>query len=220
MAPGGSPMPGLDAAMLKIFGGEKPFSAVSNMRMVGSGQDIKLKMKLSVRDGKTRSEMDMADIEGAPVPPMVMTQIKNLGMNKITTLLVGGGRTNVIIYPGMNSYVETVNPGSGECSISVTGQSEEEVEGVKMIRKDFDVDCEGLDKQAFSTWSAGPDDGFPTRLKTEQAGMSVTITLTDVNMEKPDIKLFERPEAFQKFDSMGELMANVQKKIMQQQLGN
>lgn len=217
MAQGGAPMPGLDAALLKIFGKDKSFSAVSNMQMVGGGQDIKLKMKLSVRDGNTRSEMDMADIEGAPLPPMVMEQVKKLGMDKITTLLVDGGKTNVIIYPGMNSYLETANPGSGECSISDGDQSEDEIEGVKMMRKDFEVECDGLSTQKFSTWSTRSNDGLPVRLRTEQGGMSVTITLTDVKMEKPDAELFERPEDFQRFSSMAELMAGVQKKMMQQQ---
>jgi hypothetical protein len=219
MGAGASPMPGLDSALRAIFDTETAFSATATMAMQGGGQDMNMTVKVSVLDGMTKTDIDMADINGGMIPPQAMTQIKALKMDKITTLIINDGNTSVVIYPGMKAYVESPTSGvedAGDCSIEVTGTSDDEIDGKTFLKKELNVNCKSFEQQKFSVWAEKANPDMPVRLVTEQNGVTLTMTLSDVKMEKPDAADFVAPAEFQKFGSMPELLGHVQKQMLQQ----
>lgn len=217
---GASPMPGLDSALRAIFGKDRAFSTTAVMAMKGQGQDVNMKVKVSVLDGMTKTDIDMADIEGGMIPPEAMAQIKALKMDKISTLIINDGNTSVVIYPGMKAYVETPTSGvqdAGDCTIEVSGTSVDEVDGRTLVKKDVNVNCKSFEQQKFTVWAEKSNPGMPVRLVTDQNGVKLTMTLSGVKMEKPDSKEFVPPADFLKFGSMPELLGHVQKQMLQQQ---
>jgi hypothetical protein len=223
MGSGASPMPGLDSALRVIFGKDRAFSATTVTVIKGGGQNMTMKAAVSVLDGMTRTEIDMADIKGAMVPPQALAQIQALHMDKIVTLIINDGNTSVVIYPGMNACVETPTSGSedaGDCAISVTGVSDDEIDGRKLLKKEIEVNCKIFEQQKFTVWEDKSQPAMPVRLATEQNGVNLTMTLSDVKTAKPDSQLFVPPLEFQKFDSMQALMSHVQKQMFQQSPAN
>jgi len=141
-------------------------------------------------------------------------------MDKITTLIINDGNTSVVIYPGMKAYVETPTSGvqdAGDCSITVKGTSEEVIDGRKLVKKNVDVDCKSFEQQQFTLWEEASTPGMPVRLVTEQKGVTLTMTLSNVKLEKPDADDFVPPLSFLKFDSMPALLGHVQQQMLQQQ---
>jgi len=220
MGAGASPMPGLDSALRAIFGKDNAFSATAVMAMNGQSQDLKMKVKVAVLDGMTRTDIDMADIEGAMIPPQAMVQIKALHMDKIVTLIINEGNTSVVIYPGMKAYVETATSGvqdAGDCGINVAGTSDDEIDGRKLLKKEIEVNCKSFDQQKFTVWEEKSKPGPPVRLETEQNGVKLTMTLSDLDLTKPESALFIPTTGFQKFDSMQALMGHVREQMFQSQ---
>ncbi len=93
---------------------------------------------------------------------------------------------------------------------------DDEIGGRTLLKKDIEVNCKSFEQQKFAVWEEKSRPGMPVRLETSQRGVTMTMTLSDVHVEKPDPQLFVPPLDFVKFGSMPELLGHVQRKMLQQ----
>ena len=97
------------------------------------------------------------------------------------------------------------------------GFVDDEIDGRSLLKKDVNVNCKSFEQQKFTLWEEKSNPGMPVRLVTDQNGVTLTMTLSGVKLEKPDSKEFVPPADFLKFGSMPELLGHVQKQMLQQQ---
>ena len=62
-------------------------------------------MIFAALDGKLRVEIDMAQIHGKDLSPAAVASLKQLGMDRVVSLLRPDKKTLLILYPNAQSYV-------------------------------------------------------------------------------------------------------------------
>ncbi|MGD0253478.1 MAG: DUF4412 domain-containing protein, partial [Verrucomicrobiota bacterium] len=104
-APGG---PNLGGPMGKLFGNNQAFSAALEVQNAdSSGNTITMPGKFSFDAGKSRFEINMANVQGKQMPPDAAAQMKSMGLDQMVMVARPDKKVAYLIYPGMQSYVET-----------------------------------------------------------------------------------------------------------------
>ena len=221
-APSGGDVPGLEQAMRKLFEKVDGFTGTANMTISGQGPNVKLTVDMAMLNGDARTEVDLTKMEGAAIPPQMISQLKAAGMDKAVTINYAKDGSSVIIYPGLKSYAE-VTPGkpapaggnSPECKVEKTPLGAEDVGGKSCDKNTVKVKCEGQPEVVLTVWSDKARKDLPVKLSTTQEGVSMTIEFTQFTEGKPDAKLFALPSEYKKYASAQELMMANMQKLMQ-----
>jgi uncharacterized protein YdeI (BOF family) len=80
MGGGRSGAPQISAAMAKLFGENKAFTAsVESDIKMQQGQTMSVPGKIAFDSGKTRFEMNMSEAKGSALPPQMAAQMKACG---------------------------------------------------------------------------------------------------------------------------------------------
>ena len=88
-AQGNAPAAGINAAMLKLFGDIKAFTAKAEARLLDENQKeiSALPMTMALRDNKLRADMDMSQVKGGSIPPEAAGMLKQAGMDRMVTVV-------------------------------------------------------------------------------------------------------------------------------------
>ena len=208
----------------KIFGEHKAFTASLEFQMNASNASEAVTMpgKLAYLDGKSRFEMDMAEMKSAQMPPDAAAQMKQMGMDKTIAIGRPDKKTTCLVYPGMQSYVESpirdaeaVKPES-DFTIEVTKLGKDTVDGHACVKnKVVSTDKDGKTHES-TVWNATDLKNFPVKIETSEAGSSVTMLFKEVKFARPDAAQFEPPADFTKYDN---LMAMMREQMMKRMGG-
>lgn len=218
--PGAGEVPGLDQAMRKLFAQVEGFTATTVMKIGGNGQDVSLTVAMSMLDGDTRTEVDLAKMDGAPIPPEMLAQLKAAGMDRMTTLSYAKDGRSLMVYPGMKAYAElsSARPDGAkipECTVEKSVLGTEDVSGRSCEKSTMKFKCEGSPEVTMTVWSDKSRKDLPVKLAMTQDGVNLTMEFRDFKEGKPDAKLFAEPKEFKKYASMQELMMANMQKLMQ-----
>src|SRR6266498_3992376 len=109
--PAGGP-PGWNAAMTKLFGDIKAFSAKAEMRALDkSGQPaIQVPMHFALLDNKVRMDIDMTQLKGPQAPPDQVALLKQMAMDRVACIVAIDKKAMQLIFPSLAAYVETPLP--------------------------------------------------------------------------------------------------------------
>jgi len=205
--------PSFTGAMGKLFGDNQNFTA--NMELettMASGQTMTMPGKIAVMEGKSRFEMDMAQIKGAAMPPGAAAQMKSMGMDKTVMISRPDRKVNYQIFPSLLAYVETPteDPDAGKSAsdfkVETTELGKEMIAGHPCVKsKAIVTDNEGGKHEA-TIWTASDLHNFPVKIEQTQQGNLGTMIFTDIKMTKPDAGLFEAPADYTKYNSPQTLM--------------
>ncbi len=206
----------------KIFGEHQAFSANLEFHITSSNATESTTMpgKLAYLDGKSRFEMNLAEMKSAQMPPGAAAQMKEMGMDKTIAISRPDKKTTSLVYPGMQSYVESpirdaesAKPESA-FTIEVTKIGKETVAGHECVKnKVVSTDKEGKTHES-TVWNAADLKNFPVKIETTEAGSSVVMLFKDVSFTKPEAAQFEPPADFTKYDNMMGMMRDQMMKRM------
>jgi hypothetical protein len=116
--PGGANS-GVNTALLKLFGKHNNFSVTADMQMLDAAQKEAMSMtfKMAVLDGNMRADIDLANIKGAMMPPEAIAQMKQMGMDRVASVMRADKNRMYVIYPGLKSYVDLALPKEAAASL-------------------------------------------------------------------------------------------------------
>lgn len=217
-APGSQPG-GVDAALFHFFGDTKEFSAKANMKMEGQ-QKVSMVMNFALRDGKVRTEVDMTQVKSAELPADAMAAMKQMGMDRMVTLMDSGKKSICLIYPGLKAYTQMPIPKQQAASldknskIEKTALGKETIDGHPCVKNKVVVTGEDGNKQEAIVWNASDLKDFPVQLEMTQEGNKTTLRYQDIKLAAPDAKLFETPAGSTKHESMQALMQGAMMKML------
>jgi hypothetical protein len=206
-------------ALMKLFGKNTAFSATADVDMDQGGKKTIMKMKMAYLDGKVRSDLDLADMKSADMPPEAIGQMKQMGMDKMATIIEPTKKSMVMIYPGLKGYAEMPLPAEQaesmdkEPKIDKQELGKETVDGHPCVKNKVTVTTDGK-AQEFILWAATDLKDFPVKTEFNESGAKITVVYKDIQLNKPDASLFQPPAAFKKYNSMQEMMME---KMLQQQ---
>lgn len=219
---GGPSGPDLSGAMAKIFGDHPAFAANTDVRTkIGeSGAETIVPGKLAYLDGKSRFEMDMAQMKGGQLPPGAAEQMKQMGMDKMVIVTLPEKKLTYLIYPGLGAYAEIPTPspdaakGAANYELKVTELGKETVEGWGCLKNKAEVTDKDGKKREFTVWNATDLKKFPIKVETKEGTTNTVMQFKDVKFEKPAADQFGPPAAYKKYDNVMSMMQQEMMKKM------
>jgi hypothetical protein len=218
--PGGqAPGPGLSGSTAKLFGDNSTFSANLEMQTsTDEGDNMTMPGKIFFDEGKSRFEMDTAELKGGKMSPQTAAQMKSIGMDKVIMISRPDKKVGYQVYPGMQAYVENALPdqeasGSGnDFKIEVTELGKETIEGHPCIKnKTIVTDKEGTRHESL-VWNATDLKKFPIKIEHVEDKTKVTMLFREVSLSKPAADLFDPPSGATKYDSAQSMVQQVMMK--------
>ena len=220
--PGGAPGgPHLGGAMSKLFGDNQAFSATLEMQVTDkSGKPMSMPGKISFDTGKSRFEINMADMKGGQMPPDTAAQMKSMGMDQMVTIARPDKKAAYLIYPGMQSYAEIQPsnadsaPTNSDFKVETTEIGKDTVDGHPCVENKVVVTDKNGVKHESTVWNATDLKKFPVKIQTTEQGGIVTMLFKNVSLTKPAASLFDPPADFKKYDNVQQLMQQEMMKRM------
>lgn len=211
--------PGLDAMMTKFFGDIKAFSATGNMSLKAAGDDMTMPMEFAMLEEKVRMDFDLTQMKSAKMPGGMGAQLKQMGMDKMATVMDNTKKSVLIIYPGLKSYVEMPVPKEQaelmqkDIKFETAELGEETIEGHPCKKNKLSFTDEKGKKREALIWNAKDLKNFPIKIQTSQDGNDVTLLYSNIKLEKPEAKLFVTPDDHTKYDNIQALMQGAMMKM-------
>src|SRR5262245_3201202 len=99
---------GLNAAMLKLFGNTTAFSSHSEARTLDKAckETMSLKMKFALLENKIRLDVDLAQLKSAEINPQMVASLKQVGMDKLVSIVRLDRKSTLVVYPTLRAYTE------------------------------------------------------------------------------------------------------------------
>jgi hypothetical protein len=213
--------PNFSDAMAKLFGDHQQFTATMEAETdAGGGKMMAVPGKLSFDEGKTRFEINMAEMKGSAMPPQAAEQMKAMGMDQMVSISRPDKNTMYIIYPGMQSYLENPMPGKSEATsaedfkLQTTELGNEEADGHKCVKNKVVVTDKQGAKHESTVWNATDLEKFPVKIETAEQGHKAVMHFKNVAFAKPAATVFDPPTDFKKYASMQAMMQEIMMKKM------
>src|SRR5687767_4649158 len=162
-------IPGLSAAMTKLFGDNQAFSAVATATILDAEgkQTMTMPMNYAVLDGKIRSEVDMTRVKSKGLEGSA-ANLKQMGMDRTVSIVRPDQQKVLVIYPSLRAYSEmpASNAPAGTASkIDSTALGEETIDGHPCEKKKVIVSGSDGEKQEAVVWNAKDLKNFPGKIE-------------------------------------------------------
>ena len=215
--------PGWNAAMTKLFGDVKAFSAKGEMRALDkSGQPaIQVPMNFALLDNKIRMDIDMTQSKGPQASPDQVALLKQMAMDRVACIVALDKKAMQLIFPSLTAYVETALPEDEAAALDKdlklhkTPLGKETIDGHPCVRNRVVMtDTKGQKAEAV-VWNATDLKEFPVQMQMNDKETTVVMRYKEVHLSKPDAKQFDAPAGFTKHSDMQQLMMAIAQKQTQ-----
>lgn len=180
---GPSSPPGMSAALTKLFGTTTAFSAKCDVRVLDKSQKEKmaLPMDFALLDGRFRAEIDMTQMKGQELDAGTAAQMKQMGMDRIVSIMRPDKKALYLIYPGLQSYVNMPLPKEDADALAKEPKIERTVLGKETIgehacekAKVVITDASGKRSEA-TVWTAKYLNDFPVQIQMTEKDDTVIL---------------------------------------------
>jgi hypothetical protein len=197
---GQMPDGGVNSAMIKLFGENAAFTAQAEVRVLNSNRVVWLQMPgvFAAADTKLRVDVDMNLIRSASITPAM---IKQLGLDRITSVIRPDKKTTYLIYPGKKSFVSMpLSPEDAQVAAQKLEKkplAKETIDGHACVKNLSTVkSSKGTVLVQATTWNAPDLKDFPIQIEIKEGGNTSVMHFQNVNLSKPAPALFEVPAGF------------------------
>jgi hypothetical protein len=193
---------GVPSAMVKLFGGNA-FTAQAEMRVMNSNHVTLLQMPtaFAADESRLRLDLDIKLIKSSTVAPEMIKMFVQAGKDRITSVVRPDKKATYIIYPSAHMYsvmqmsaadVEIANQKLEKKSLG-----KETIDGHACVKNQTIVRSpKGTVLLQATTWNAVDLKDFPLQIEMKDSGNSTILHFMNVNLVKPDPKLFDIPAGF------------------------
>jgi hypothetical protein len=213
--------PRLGAAMARVFGEHKGFSAKLETEVKSAKADTaSVGGKFLFLEGKSRLEIDIANAKGSRMPPGMAEQMKAMGMGEMVVISRPEKKLTYLIYPGLKSYAETemsAEDAGGDASkmkVETTKLADETVDGQACVKNKVVVTDEDGHANEFTVWNSDALKKFPVQIEKTEKNTTVVMRFKDVKFERPDATSFDAPAGMTRYDNMQALMQGAMMKAL------
>jgi len=220
--PGTGAPAGVNAALTKLFGNITAFSAKCDVRVLDKTQKetMAVAMNFALLDNKVRVEIDMTQMKASNLPPGAAESMKQMGMDRVVSIIRPDKKGMYINYPGMQSYVNMPLPKEDaealekNPKIEKTALGKETIDGHPCVKnKVVATDDKGQKNEAI-VWNATDLKDFPVQIQTAKKENTVVMRYHQIQFAKPDAKQFDPPAGFTEYSDVQQLMQGAMKKMM------
>ena len=212
--------PGWNAALTRLFGDIKAFTARAEMRALDkAGKEVAtVPMGFAMLDDKVRLEIDMNQMKSAQMPPGMGAQLKQLGLDRTVVVMTAQKKSMLVIYPALQAYVDMPMPDEAAAAvdrnfkIEKTPLGKETVDGHACVKhRVILTDAKGQKAEAM-VWNASDLKDFPVQMQMNDKEATVVMRYKEIQLAKPETKQFDPPAGFTRHADMQQLMMIVMQK--------
>src|SRR5436309_10438301 len=212
--------PGWNAAMTKLCGDVKAFSAKAEMRALDpSGQPaIQVPMNFALLDNKVRMDIDLSQSKGPQAPPDQIALLKQMAMDRVACIVAPDKKAMQLIFPSLAAYVETPLPDEEAAALNKdlklhkTPLGKETIDGHPCVmNRVVMTDAKGQVAEAV-VWNATDLKDFPVQMQMNEKETTVIMRYNEIRLGKPDAKQFDAPAGYTKHADMQQLMIAIAQK--------
>jgi hypothetical protein len=209
--------------MLKLFGELNAFSSKATLRMLDKNQKQTMVMPISfaLLDGKVRMDMDLNQLKSAEMQAEALTMLKQLGMDKMTSVIRPDKKSTLLIAPLLQGYAEMplskqeADAANKKYQSTSTKMGKEVIDGHPCEKNKVVVIADDGKKQEAIVWNATDLKDFPIQMQTVQGEGAIVMNFRELQFAKPDAKLFDAPANYTKYASADKMMEGAMMKMMQ-----
>ncbi|HTL58886.1 MAG TPA: DUF4412 domain-containing protein [Candidatus Limnocylindrales bacterium] len=218
MAGPGGPA-GMTAAITKLFGDNRAFTAKTEVQLLDNSQkEIALMpMNFSLLDKSIRVEMDLSQVKNREMPPGTAESLKQMGMARVISIINPGKKAAYVLYPDQKMMltiaVTNEEPNDASSKLNKTSLGNETVDGHPCVKNKVTVPGEGGEKIDVTMWNATDLKDFPVQIQTKERENTSIMRFKQVQLTKPEASLFEPPSDYTQYASQQELMQAILKKM-------
>ncbi len=214
--------PGLNAALLKLFGDTTGFSAQAHVRVLDKAQDeiMALPMTFAMLDGKVRAEIDLGQAKAKELSKEDLAALKQLRMERVTSIVRPDKGTTIAIYPEHRAYAEMpmtpedVADLKRDYKVAKQPVGKETIDGHPVEKHKIVVTGENNQRHEAFVWNATDLKDFPIRIQLNQGENTLVMQFKDVKLARPDARQFDPPNRFTKYESVEKLMQEAMMKSL------
>ena len=195
------------AALSKLFGEHTAFTAKSDVRVYDKNQKetTSVAMTFACLDQKCRVEIDISQMKSKDLPAGAMAAIKQMGMDRLVTIVRPEKKARYLVFPGLQSYVNTpLTPEETDAfakkpKFEKAAIGKETLDGHACVKNKVTATNDKGDNTEFTVWNATDMKEFPVQIMTKEKDDTVIIRYKDVQLAKPDAKQFDVPAGFKEY---------------------
>lgn len=219
--------PGLNAAMVRLFGSVTAFTAQLELRMVDTNgtETLNAPMKFSLLDGKMRGDLDVTKLKSKDLPALAASAASSVGMDRVITLVRPDKKESYLLYPKFQACVvaplddEDLAALKKPAKLEKTPLARETIDGHPCIKTKVVVTEADGRKHIATVWDATDLKGFPVQIQTVDGANTISMRFRQVKFERPVAKDFDLPAGTTQYNDATELTQAVMKKLIAEALG-
>ena len=213
---------GVDAALTRLFGENKAFSAQAVLKVYGPDETevLSTTMGFAVRDRKLRMDVDISKLKSTHLPAGIAGSLAQLGMQKVVSLVLPEKHASYLIYPGLECVLKVpmddkdASPHASDFRLEREAIGRETMEGHACIKYRVTVtDTTGSTQEAI-TWNAAKLKDFPIQIQMSDGDNLMILRFQNVKLVAPGAELFDLPASYPQYDSQSALMQAVMMKAL------
>jgi hypothetical protein len=211
--------PGTDfTTLFKLFAGHPGFTAKSEVRMYDKAQKetISVAMNFAYLENKIRMEIDVAQMKNKDLPAAITGQLKSLGMDQVVMLIRPDRKSVHVLYPKLEACLTQPLPKETATDSKLEKQAigKETLEGQPCEKNRVTFTSAKGGKEELTVWYATNLKDFPVQVLTKQGDETVVTRYQQIQLLKPDAKLFDLPAGFKEYSDLQSFMQGITAKII------
>jgi hypothetical protein len=211
--PGASPG-GMGAALTKLFGEVKGFSAKAKVRVLTKGEQEMMSgpMDFALLDNKIRVELDMTQIKNKALPDDAGAQMKQFGMAHVVSIVRPDKKLIYLLYPDRKAATsmplpkEDIEAAERNTKVQKTELGKETIDGHPCIKNKVVITGDKGQVLEAVTWNATDLKDFPIQIQTKEQENTSIVLYQSVKLEKPAPSQFDIPAGYTEYRDQTELM--------------
>ena len=193
-----------NAAFFKLFGSGAAFTAKVDTQVLDARQKewASMPMVMAAFDNKVRLEVNMAEVKSAGLPESAIAKLKQMGMDRVVSIIRPDKKATFVLYPGAQGYV-TMPLAAAEVAAWERGLKlekaplgKETLDGHACVKHRAIVSNSQGPVLEATTWNAADLKEFPIQIETKEKGNTVVMRFSQVQLAKPAARQFEVPKGY------------------------
>jgi hypothetical protein len=177
-------------------------------------------MEFGLLDGKIRVDLDLTQLKGQGIQPEQAAMMKQMGMDKIISIMRPDKKMTTVIYPGMQACMnvpmskEQAEVAEATAKMDKASLGKETVDGHPCEKNKITItDANGKTTEAL-VWNASDLKDFPVQIQAKENNDTVILLYKNVQFTKPAATQFDVPTGYTVYNNMQEFSAGMMQKMM------
>src|SRR6266700_4705429 len=189
--------------------GTNPCTAKCDVKVLNDSFKESFTETFTLLDGKTRTDIDMAQMKHQLIPPATT---KQMGIDQKILILRPDLKLTYVLFPRLRSYIKSpvvrgdALAGQKEPKMERTAVGTENLEGHPCIKNKVIITTGDGEKHEILVWTATDLKDFPLRIQAKDGENIELSTYKDIQFLKADPNQFEPPRGSTEYDNMSEMM--------------